>query len=101
MKNPVLLLVMLAGCGRLVGGRCDEAWSPRGIACDAGTSRDVTATIDRASTDDVPTRDATADLGADAPADDVPPLSDFRLSLIPILRRPPKERCQYSGLAHT
>jgi hypothetical protein len=78
MKTSALLLMMLAGCGRLVGGRCDEGWSPRGIACDAGTSRDVTTSVDRASTDDVAPRDASVDLGADTPATDVPPLSDVR-----------------------
>lgn len=85
MRAAALLLLALTGCGRLVGGRCDEGWAPRGIACDAGTSRDVTLAVDRAATTDVSARDAAADPGDAAlvrdvlPVRDVPPVSDVSL----------------------
>lgn len=73
-------LLALCGCGRILGGGCDEGWVPRPGACDAGAAADVTTTdtVDAGAahdaldvlTDDVP--DARADAASDVSPMDVP-----------------------------
>lgn len=81
--RALLMLTALAGCGRLVGGRCDEGWTPSPGACDASALQDsaidATTELGRDIHDlaaDVFTADALTDATTgevrDALADDAP-----------------------------
>lgn len=75
--RALLLLTALAGCGRLVGGRCDDGWTPSPGACDAGSLQDsaidARADVPTDAGEDVITLDAgdatTADVAFDVAFD--------------------------------
>lgn len=70
----MIMALALCGCGRILGGGCDEGWVPRAGACDAGSLADVSSVdaITDAQTDAV--TDAQTDAMTDAQTDamDVP-----------------------------